>query len=213
MNKIICFIISYFILLNSFSQNINKLIFKIDSIEKLATNCCFFLKKTETFTYQKIKESKFLSVNLKKQWDDFNEKLTNELKYGVSQNIQTNINIVNSSSNSQDQKNNQFNFISSYSSKSNITTSIKTLGDFNLEVLPNNFIPNNRDTSINVIGYIKVDKSDLEKKYINLINSELFRLESDLEVNENDNLNKIIENLDKLIKEINTDILLSLIHI
>ena len=79
MNKIICFIISYFILLNSFSQNINKLIFKIDSIEKLATNCCFFFKKTETFTYQKIKESKFLSVNLKKQWDDFNEKLTNEL--------------------------------------------------------------------------------------------------------------------------------------
>ena len=208
MNKIICFIISYFILLNSFSQNINNLIIKIDSIEKLATNCCFFLKKTETFTYQKINEKKFLSINLKKEWDDFNEKFVNDLKYSVSQKIQTSINIVNSSINSQDQQNNQFKISSSYSSKTNITTSIKTLGDFNLDVWPKNFIPKNRDTSINVIGYIKVDKSDLEEKYKNLINSELFRLESDLEVNENDNLNKIIENLGKLIKEINTDILI-----
>jgi hypothetical protein len=161
------------------------------NVEDKYQACCFYEKN-------RIKDVTSDNFENKK------EQLKNSLLQTISEKIQTTIKKLDVLETKQVQNKTSIDFQTNYSSKSNISSSVK-LSSFEFEFWPKEF----KKEVKYIVGYIKIEKSDLENQYSNLVKKDLAIVEGELEESieySNSNLNEISDRLNNLILNLENDL-------
>jgi hypothetical protein len=159
------------------------------NVEDKYQACCF---------YEKIKLKDITSDNFESK----KEQLKNNLLNSISEKIQTTIKKLDIMETKQVENKNSIDFQRNYTSKSNITTNVN-LSAFEIEMWPKEF---KKELKL-IVGYIKIEKSDLENQYSNLVKKDLAILEGELADNvENLNLNEVSDKINSLILNLENDL-------
>lgn len=195
-NKLLFILFSFLIIFqtNLFSQNkTNEPIpdWVISNLDEKYQACCFYEKN-------KIKDVNSDNYESKK------EQLKNGLLQSVSEKIQTTVKKFDVLETRQIENKSSMEFQSNYSSKSNISSNVK-LSSFEFEFWPKEF---KKDLKY-IVGVIKIEKSDLEKQYSNLVKKDLAIVEGELAESidyANSNLNEIAERINIKILNLENDL-------
>ena len=160
-------------------------------------SCCFYYREKISFGNKEINEKKFKSKI---------DELEKELKTAISKKIQTSVKSFDIMEVKQVGINNKTELQTNYSSINTISTNVRTLGNnVKLEFWPTEYKKGLKE----LIGYIKIERNDLEKEYANIVRNELSILEAELVVNleeSNENLAKIKGRISILMSNVLNDL-------